>query len=770
MVTLMSSAPARQTELDAPLASDSGGLRGRLFRRYARDLALLLSLALLVSGGIGAFFSYRDTRALVDELQREKARAAAARIGQFIQMVQIQLQAASISGHAGGQPDSEARHIELVRLLRVAPSVSEAAWIDAGGQERARVSRLTRDVVGGNIDRSGDPAVIAAREGRSWFGDIGFRRESEPSLEIAVAGNRRDDGVVIAGINLKFVSDVVAGIRVGESGKAYVVDARGRLIVHPDASKALRMTNLADQPPVRTALTLSESASNVQPTIISRSGNGKWTIAASARIDPPGWRVIVEQPIGEAFAPMFESLARTAFLLLVGVACAVMLSRLLVRRMIAPIRMLENGAKRIGEGHLEERVEVHTGDELESLAEQFNRMALRLRESYAGLEKKVEERTCQLEEANRAKSRFLAAASHDLRQPVHALGLFVAQLEETHDETARRRLIGKVAASSTAVSELIEALLDISKLDAGAVASQPAEFALQPLFDRIEHTFALVAREKGLRLRIRPTQLRLRTDPILLERILLNLCGNAIRYTAQGGAILTARVRKSFVRIEVWDTGIGVGTEQQSHIFEEFYQVSSATDAGSKGLGLGLAIVDRLVKLLELKVSVRSIPDRGSVFAVDVPIAGGAESGEPALSALLGAARIEGLYVMLIDDDYVARDATEGLLTQWGCRVRPAASGADALRIFSSADPPRLIICDYHLADRELGTDVIRQLRVLANADIPAVILSADATQALRDATVAAGLHLLHKPLNAARLRALMLHIAGSPGPAAAQA
>lgn len=748
---------------DAQRTAIVGGMPRRLFNRYARDFALILGLVVLVSGGIGVYFSYQDTRALVDELQREKARGAAARIGQFIQSVELQMRGALIAGRTDGRPDLDARHTELVRLLRIASSISDAAWIDTAGRERVRVSRLAPDAMGGDIDRSRDPAVIAANGGKTGYGEIRFHRQSVPHLEVAISGDRREDGIVIAVLNLEFASDVVAGIRVGERGKAYAVDGRGRLIIHPEPGKALQMTSLSDHPQVDAALKSTAGTRAAQATVIARAENGSWVIAASAPVDPPGWHVVVEQPVGEAFASMFESLVRTVLLLAAGMVLAVVLSRVLARRMIAPIRVLENGARRIGEGNLEERVEVHTGDELEELAGQFNRMALRLRESYAVLEQKVEERTLQLEEANRAKSRFLAAASHDLRQPVHALGLFVAQLDEAHDEAARKRLIGKVAASSAAVSDLIEALLDISRLDAGAVVPRTVDFPLRPLFDRIEHTLSFAAQEKGLRLRIRPSPLCVRTDPMLLERILLNLCTNAIRYTARGGVILTARVRKSAVRIEVWDTGSGISPEQQAHIFEEFYQVSAVHDGSSKGLGLGLAIVRRLARLLELSVNVRSVLHRGSVFAVDVPVARLPADSAPVLSHLLGAARFDGLPVMLIDDDAVARDATEGLLAQWGCRVCAVACGEDASRRLSIAAPPRLIICDYHLANDELGTDVIRQLRVLANHDIPAVIVSADATQALRDAAAAARLHLFHKPVNAARLRALLMHIVGNP-------
>jgi signal transduction histidine kinase/CheY-like chemotaxis protein len=749
----------------APESASSFGLdrrRGGLYRRYTLYLTLLLSLALIVSGGIGAYLAYQDARALVDELQREKARSAAARIEQFVRTVELQMKGAVVSGRTGGTPDLGARHIELLRLLRIAPSISDAASLDASGHERVRVSRVSRDVVGSDIDRSNDPAFAAVRDGMTWYGGISFRKGSEPYLEMAISGNRPDDGAVIADINLKFATDVVAGIRIGETGKAYVVDARGGLIVDPDPGMALRMTNLADVPAVRAALAQPKSTGDAQPTVIASIDGGPRTIAAHATIEPLGWHVIVEQPLREAFAPMFASLVRTVFLFLVSIVLAAVASLLLARRMTSPISALQHGVRRIGEGHLDERVEIHTGDELEALADQFNRMAQKLRESYAGLEQKVAQRTRQLEEANRAKARFLAAASHDLRQPVHALGLFVAQLEGARDDGARRQLIGKVAASSAAVSGLIEALLDISKLDAGAVAPQSTEFALQPLFDRVEHALAPTAQAKGLRLRMRPTVLWVTTDPMLLERILQNLCTNAIRYSEQGGAILAARMRGHDVSIEVWDTGVGITAEQQRHIFEEFYQAASTSEGGSKGLGLGLAIVDRLARLLDLTISVRSVPSRGSVFTIAVPRMRAPQQGESPHSQLLAPARFEALSVLLIDDDPVARDAIEGLLVQWGCDVRSAACGADALKLVTGTAAPRVIISDYHLGDGALGTAVVAQVRDVLHGDTPAVILTADVSVELREATATAGVYLLHKPLNAARLRALLLHVAGN--------
>lgn len=736
--------------------------RRGLFRRYTLYLALLLSAAVLASGGLGAYFAFQDARALVDELQREKARSAAARIAQFVRTVELQMKGTVVSGRAGAPLDLEARHFELLRLLRVAPAISDAAWLDASGHERVRVSRLARDVVGSDIDRSAEAAMTALRTSPAWYGEIGFRRQSEPYLAMAVAGGRTEDGAILADINLKFASDVVAEIHIGRSGQAYVVDSAGQLIVHPDASMALRRANLAQWPPVRAALAQPAADPSASPTVIASVDGAPRTVAAHARIAPLGWHVIVEQPLSEAFAPLFDAIARTAALLLLGLLLAVAASLWLARRMTTPIRLLGDGAQRIGQGHLDDRVEVRTGDELEDLADQFNRMAQSLRDSHAGLEHKVAQRTHQLAEANRAKVRFLAAASHDLRQPVHALGLFVAQLQEARDEATRAGLVNKVAASSTAVADLIEALLDISKLDAGAVAAQPTDFALQPLFNRIEQALALAAQDQGLRLRVRPTALWVRTDPLLLERILLNLCSNAIRYTHHGGAIVGARVRGAQVRIEVWDTGIGIAADQQAHIFEEFVQMGGAAAGERQGLGLGLAIVERLTHLLDLRLSLRSVPGRGSVFAVELPQAPAAHPLQSPLTQLLAPARFEGLAVWLIDDDALARDATEGLLTQWGCAVSPLAGGADALTLVEQAPAPQLIICDYHLGDGELGTALVAQLRARLGQGLPAVILSADASSELREAAGLADLHLLHKPLNAARLRALLLHLAAT--------
>ncbi len=330
---------------------------------------------------------------------------------------------------------------------------------------------------------------------------------------------------------------------------------------------------------------------------------------------------------------------------------------------------------------------------------------------------------------------------------------------------ARQHIVEKIAASSTAVSELLEALLDISKLDAGSVELQRAEFPLQPMLERLEQSFVLAAQAKGLRLRVRPTRVRVATDPVLLERILLNFAANAVRYTRTGGVLIGVRQRGGRAGIEVWDTGVGIAREEHKRIFEEFYRLPGAGDDRSIGLGLGLAIVDRLARLLDLPVAIASEAGRGSKFAVSVPLAHGAVTEAPAPAPAAQPIRLEGMLVLVIDDDAGVCEAAAGLLTQWGCRVLTAASGREVDKMmFVNGQPlPAVIICDYRLGDTELGTEVIRRIRARLGADVPAVVVSGDVTATLREDAAAAGMHLLHKPLKAAKLRALLHHVFSSP-------
>jgi len=366
----------------------------------------------------------------------------------------------------------------------------------------------------------------------------------------------------------------------------------------------------------------------------------------------------------------------------------------------------------------------------------------------------AQDKSRQLEIADRYKSHFLASASHDLRQPLHALNLFVAQLQTEKKPAERKRLVSRIDAAVASMNELFEALLDMTKLEAGILQANPAEFAVQRLLDRIETTFVELADKKGLSLRVVPCSSWVRSDPILLERILFNLVGNAVRYTARGGVVVGCRRRATQLRIDVCDTGAGIPEDQRQSIFTEFYQLANPTSDRQAGLGLGLAIVDRLGRLLGHPVQLQSYPGRGSRFSVSVPLAAELRHTVPLPIALHAADLARGKQVMVIDDDVLVLDGMRGILQSWGCRVQTAASGTAALAgVADGGAQPDLIISDLRLADGESGIDVIERLREAMGAPVPAFVISGDtAPERLREAS-AGGYHLLQKPVSPMTLR-----------------
>jgi signal transduction histidine kinase/ActR/RegA family two-component response regulator len=387
--------------------------------------------------------------------------------------------------------------------------------------------------------------------------------------------------------------------------------------------------------------------------------------------------------------------------------------------------------------------------------------------------RQLEMANSQLEMADRYKSHFLASASHDLRQPLHALNLFVAQLPNERKPAERKRLVSRIDAAVASMNELFEALLDMTKLEAGILQANPADMPVQRLLDRIETTFAAPAEKKGLSLRAVPCSAWVRSDPILLERILFNLVGNAVRYTARGGVVVGCRRRATQLRIDVCDTGTGIPEDQRQSIFSEFYQLATPAPDRTAGLGLGLAIVDRLGRLLGHPVQLQSNPGRGSRFSVSVPLAAELRETVPLPTALHATDLARGKRVMVIDDDVLVLDGMRGILQSWGCRVQTAASGKAALTcIADGGGQPDLIISDLRLADGESGIEVIERLRETLGAPVPAFVISGDtAPERLREAS-AGGYHLLQKPVSPLTLRTtlnrlLKSHEARTPSPQA---
>lgn len=361
----------------------------------------------------------------------------------------------------------------------------------------------------------------------------------------------------------------------------------------------------------------------------------------------------------------------------------------------------------------------------------------------------------QAEQANLSKTRFLAAASHDLYQPLNAARLYLGALAEEVPEGRARELMSRIDAALDTVDDLLGALLDISRLDAGGWPMTLSSFALAPVLARIAAEYAPQARAAGLRLRLVPAEAVVRTDRLLFERVLRNLVSNAIRYTARGGVLIGCRRRGGRIRVEVVDSGIGIPNDKFGTIFEEFQQLGNDPRRQDKGLGLGLAIVARIARLLDLDLTLASRPGRGSRFAVSVPLGDAAAPLPPAGPA----GTLAGRRVLVIDNEPAALEGMAALLRSWRCEVTEVASSGAALVALCDRPTPEVIVADYHLDDGESGPDAIAAVRAFCGAPAPALVLSADRSPALREALRGQGHHFLGKPAPPARLRALLTHL-----------
>jgi signal transduction histidine kinase/CheY-like chemotaxis protein len=359
------------------------------------------------------------------------------------------------------------------------------------------------------------------------------------------------------------------------------------------------------------------------------------------------------------------------------------------------------------------------------------------------------------EEANVAKSRFIASASHDLRQPVHALGLLVTALEQQTIDPPTRQLVEQIGGSVAAMDGLFHALLDISRLEAGVVEVRQRRFALRPLVERVLRDVAWDAAAKGIELRAVGCSAVANSDPVLVERIVRNLVSNAVRYTDRGRVLVGCRRHANLIALEVWDTGRGIPAAEQERIFQEYYQIGNPERDRAKGLGLGLAIVRRLADLLGARLTFRSEPGKGSCFAIALPLAEGAAlTPEPPDEDPSADEKTDGL-IVVVDDEAPIREGMTRVLNGWGFEVVAAESGEEAIaHLAGRPDRPALLICDYRLRGGENGLDLIDRLRDEYNATLPAILLTGDTAPDILAAVHARRLTLLHKPAPNVRLRA----------------
>ena len=463
-----------------------------------------------------------------------------------------------------------------------------------------------------------------------------------------------------------------------------------------------------------------------------------------------------------------EMVSLSLILTLLVLLLAMVVAMRVARHITMPIMGMRTAVRELGQGRLDTRISEMQVRELNELAHGINEMAMQLQQEREQLQQRIDEATQalrrqkeQAEKASFDKTRFLAAASHDLRQPMHALGLFMGELHDRLDTPEQQRVVHKVEEAVAAMSGLLDSLLDISKLDAGVIVPQVQEMDIDMLLQRLSDAFAPMAAAKSITLRVHGLPVRVKSDPILLERILMNLLGNAIRYTPEHGTVLLAcRRRGDRLRIEVRDNGPGIPQHEQENIFREFVQLENAARDRSKGLGLGLPIVQRCARLLGHPVSVSSMPGRGSVFAVEVlrvlELRDLMEHVGAVASPVDGesvAGQFGSKHILVVDDDELVRNGTASLVRAWGCEVSSAGELAEARGLLASGRYD-LVVCDYRLPD---GNGLALADGVDASGTHPAFILiSGDTSPDVLKQVAERGVHLLHKPVRPAKLRSMI--------------
>jgi signal transduction histidine kinase/HAMP domain-containing protein len=793
---------AAQDQFAHAASQHTGG--GRLLRRTFVIALVLVSGGLLTSGAVELFFRYRESVAAIEALQREMAQGAAFKIQQFVRDIEKTLRASTQAQEIITAGLTEAFRFELIKLLKVAPAITEAVALDADGRERLKVSRVRMLLPDDLRDRSMAEAFRGARGGRSYFGPVYFVRESEPYMTIAVPIERFAGdalGVLIAEVNLKYVWEVVSRIKVGQAGYIYVVSADGDLIAHPDISLVLQKRRVKDLPQVQAALAGGAGVSMAQPNL-----SGQKVFAASAPISDLGWAVVVERPAAEAYSPLYASILRTSILLLLGLGMAILASVVIGRRVVRPVEMLRRGAARIGAGDLDHRLEIRTGDELQALADEFNRMTTQLQESHANLERQVEERTRelarsveelkalgevsqavsssldlqtvlttvvdravqisgasagviyeydeaiqefrlrashgveeelidilmrariqvgtgavgraaatrapvqvtdmlneggtilpqarpllaqsgyqsllavpllieqqivgglviyrpesgsfshevvnllqtfatqsvlaiqnarlfleiedkghQIEIASKHKSQFLANMSHELRTPLNAiLGYTELIMDDIYGEVPEkiRDVLDRVQKSGHHLLSLINAVLDLSKIEAGQLTLSLSDYSIKEVVYTAMTSVESLAAEKQLNMAVEfgPDLPTGKGDERRIAQVLLNLLGNAIKFTDFGEVKICVTTADGTFLVAVSDTGPGISTDDQGRIFEEFHQADSSSTKQKGGTGLGLAIAQRIIEMHGGRIWVESSPGKGATFWFTLPV------------------------------------------------------------------------------------------------------------------------------------------------------
>jgi signal transduction histidine kinase len=628
--------PPAETDQRGLLAAVQQPARtGQLFRKYLLTFVGLVGISLLVSAGVELYFSYMEIEQDLVNRQRETAASATVKISLFLEELERQVQWAMPPGRRDLPAGLDDRLEDYHRLLRQAQPITTVRYLDSAGREQIRISNLEPTVTYSGEDYSESSPFRQVRPGKPYLGPVYFRRDSEPYLTLSVA-EPAGRGVTVAEVNLKQVTDAVRGLGVGGTGYAYIVDSSGRLIAHPDLSTVLRQITLTHLPQVRQALSSNAKA---QSALNGRGLDGHHVLASYDSVPEPGWLLFVEQAPEEAFSPLYASLARTLGLLFVALLASAAASFALTQRMTRPIGALQRGAARFGAGSLDARIDVKTGDELEVLADDFNKMASQLQDLYTGLEQRVTERTeelaialreleqksRQLEIASRNKTIFLTSMSHELRWP---LNLIIGYSQILSRQMAgpvsdmQEEYLSYVLDAGNHLLLLITDILDLARIEEGIEKLELGDFWLPETLGHAVQMLRETANRKELSIDVAVSEEvgMVEADQRRVRQMVFNLLSNALKFTPPGGSVgVKARYSGELVEIAVHDTGVGIDPEDHSRIFEPFQQAKNAKGMG-EGTGLGLSLVKRWAELHGGHIEVDSQPGLGSTFTFVLPI------------------------------------------------------------------------------------------------------------------------------------------------------
>jgi signal transduction histidine kinase len=607
--------------------------RERLVRKYFFVSVILIAGGLISAGLLEIYFRYMEGLEQVGIAQQDAASGAALRIERFIQDIATTMKAATKSAELSSSKISKEYEFELKRLLYLAPAITEAVALDGSGIVQAQASRFRAVSPRVRSDLSQSAAFQDVRRGNSYFGTVYFR-DSDPYVVVAVPIERLAGeiiGVLHAETSLKDIFDLVSSVKLGKAGYTYVVTRSGDLIAHANSRLVLQRRNLRQLDQVKAAFQ-SEPGGFRPKAVVTYNIEGQKVFSSHALIPVLDWAVFTERPVGEAYAPIYASLVRTSILLLIGLGMSLLASFFVARRVVRPLETLRQRVEQIGSGDLNARLEINTGDEIEILADEFNRMAAHLKEAYTGLEQKVAERTheltvanAKLEGASQLKSQFLANVNHELRTPVSAIisygGLVLSDTQGQISQLQKENL-QDLLKNAERLLNLIDSLLDIAMIEAGKLEVQIEAVDLEEIIRGAISTIESTLNRNHVHLirNIAPDLPVLNTDRDKFRQIVLNLLDNAAKFTERGEIKISASHQNEALRLEVSDTGIGIRKEDLNQIFEEFRRGGSSAAKKYRGTGLGLAIVKRLVGLLDGSIEVSSEVNVGSTFTVTLPL------------------------------------------------------------------------------------------------------------------------------------------------------